>query len=109
MLTRLRVKGFKNLLDCTVSFGSLTCVAGANGAGKSNLFDAIMFLRDLAELPIIEAASRVRDRSGQLKGGLKSLFTATPNGNIRDIEFEAEFVVPKIVRDDFGREARPSA
>jgi predicted ATPase len=108
MLTRLRVKGFKNLLDCTVSFGPLTCIAGANAAGKSNLFDAIVFLRDLAELPIIEAASRVRDRSGQQKGDLRSLFTAVPSGNVKDMEFEAEFLVSKSVRDDFDREATPS-
>jgi predicted ATPase len=109
MLTRLRVKGFKNLLDCTVSFGPFTCIAGANAAGKSNLFDAIMFLRDLAELPIIEAASRVRDRSGSRRGDIKSLFTALPDGFVRDMEFETEFLVPKTVRDDFDREAKPSA
>lgn len=109
MLTRLRVKGFKNLLDCNVSFGPFTCVAGANAAGKSNLFDAIIFLRDLAELPIIEAASRVRDRAGQRKGDLRSLFTSMPSGSLEDMEFEAEFLVPKSVRDDFDREATPSA
>ena len=49
MLTRLRVQGFKSLIDAEVRFGPFTCIAGANGAGKSNLFDAILFLRDLAD------------------------------------------------------------
>jgi predicted ATPase len=44
MLTRLKVSGFKNLVDVDVRFGPFTCVAGANGVGKSNLFDAIRFL-----------------------------------------------------------------
>jgi AAA15 family ATPase/GTPase len=87
MLTRLHVKGFKNLIDTEVFFGPLTCIAGANGTGKSNLFDAILFLRDLAELPIIEAATRVRDRSARQKGDIRSLFTKTLDGSLRPMEF----------------------
>ena len=41
MLTRLKVSGFKNLVDVDVPLGPFTCIAGANGTGKSNLFDAI--------------------------------------------------------------------
>ncbi len=44
MPTRLKVKNFKNLIDVDVRFGPFTCIAGANGSGKSNLFDAIQFL-----------------------------------------------------------------
>jgi predicted ATPase len=61
MLTRLRVSGFKNLVDVDLRFGSFTCIAGANGVGKSNLFDAIGFLSALAELPLMEAARSIRD------------------------------------------------
>ena len=31
MLTRLKVNGFKNLVDVDVRFGPFTCVAGVNG------------------------------------------------------------------------------
>jgi AAA15 family ATPase/GTPase len=48
MLTRLRVKGFKNLLDIDVRFGPFTCNAGVNGVGKSNQFDAIHYLSSIA-------------------------------------------------------------
>jgi len=44
MIIRIKVKGFKNLVDVDVRFGPFTCVAGVNGVGKSNLFDAIRFL-----------------------------------------------------------------
>lgn len=44
MLTRPKVTGLKNLVGVAVRFGSFTSSAGANGVGKSNLFDAIKFL-----------------------------------------------------------------
>src|SRR5437868_842788 len=65
MLTRLRVRGFKNLLDLDVRFGPFTCLAGANGVGKSNLFDAIRFLHLLSKNPIMEAVRNVRDSGGR--------------------------------------------
>ena len=43
MLTRLEVNGFKNLVDFALDFGPYTCIAGPNGVGKSNIFDAIRF------------------------------------------------------------------
>ena len=108
MLTRLRVQGFKSLIDAEVRFGPFTCIAGANGAGKSNLFDAILFLRDLADHSIVEAAHRVRDRSGSRRGDLKSLFTKTADSKLPNIALEADFIVSNEVTDDFGRKARPS-
>ena len=35
--------------DVDISFGPFTCTAGANGVGKSNLLDAIVFLSALAD------------------------------------------------------------
>ena len=62
MLTRLKVDGFKNLVGADVRFGPFTCIAGANGVGKSNLFDAICFLSALSEKTLMEAALSVRDK-----------------------------------------------
>lgn len=53
MPTRIRLQGFKSFEDTEIRFGPFTCIAGANGVGKSNLFDAIQFLRDLTEFPIV--------------------------------------------------------
>ncbi|WP_306191258.1 AAA family ATPase [Streptomyces sp. MK5] len=60
MLTRLEVPGFKNLLDLSIDFGPFTCIAGENGTGKSNVFDAIQFLSLLADRSMMEAAQEVR-------------------------------------------------
>lgn len=60
MLTRLEVDGFKNLLNLQVDLGPFTCIAGVNGAGKSNLFDAIQFLSLLASKSFLDAAQEVR-------------------------------------------------
>jgi len=104
MLTRLRVKGFKSLEDVEVRFGPLTCIAGVNGVGKSNLFDAILFLKYLADAPIIEAATQIRN-SGKQRISIASLFTKTAKHQADTMEFEADFLVDKKVVDDFGREA----
>lgn len=60
MLTRLQVNGFKNLVATDLRFGPFTCIAGANGVGKSNLFDAIRFLSALSRVSLLEAAREVR-------------------------------------------------
>ena len=69
MLTRLRVQGFKNLVDVDVRFGPFTCIAGLNGVGKSNLFDAILFLSALADQSLLEAATGVRHETRSAEAG----------------------------------------
>jgi len=107
MLTRLKVSGFKNLVDVDVRFGPFTCVAGANGTGKSNLFDAIRFLSALADLPLIEAALSVRDESGKT-GDVRSLFHRVGEQYDEEMCFEAEMIVPSEGTDDLGQPAKAS-
>ncbi|NER19501.1 MAG: AAA family ATPase [Symploca sp. SIO1C2] len=107
MLTRLKVSGFKNLVDVDVRFGAFTCVAGANGVGKSNLFDAIRFLSALADLPLIEAALSVRDEGGRT-GDIRSLFHRVGNEYDPKMFFTAEMIVPAEGVDDLGQTAQAS-
>ncbi|KPK75994.1 MAG: ATPase [Phycisphaerae bacterium SM23_30] len=104
MLTRLKVTGFKNLVDVDVRFGPFTCIAGPNGVGKSNLFDAIRFLSALAEKPLIEAALSVRDESGRA-ADMQSLFHRHGNTYMDKMTFEAEMIIPKEGIDDLGQKA----
>jgi len=121
MLTRLEVDGFKNLRGVAIEFGPFTCIAGENGAGKSNVFDAIEFLSLLASHSLMEAAQRIRstrdDRSGDprdlfWRGSTGSAASAgegsEPVGTGRLMRLAAEMIVPEQVEDDFGRHAKAS-
>ena len=107
MLTRLRVSGFKNLVDADVRFGPFTCIAGANGVGKSNLFDAITFLSALADRPLVDAALSVRDEGGRTTD-LRSLFFRVGDSYAPEMSFDAEMIVPGSGLDDLGQEAQAS-
>jgi len=108
MLTRLKVSGFKNLVDVDVRFGPFTCIAGANGVGKANLFDAIRLLSALADRPLMEAARSVRDDEGRTTN-IKSLFLRHGSEHLKKITFEAEMIIPAGGEDDLGQKAKATA
>ncbi|NMO35327.1 AAA family ATPase [Streptomyces sp. GMY01] len=108
MLTRLEVHGFKNLLDLSIDFGPFTCIAGENGTGKSNVFDAIQFLSLLADKSMMEATQEVRGVHGQRHGDPRDLFWKGFTPGRHRMRFAAEMIVPGEVQDDFGRIAHPT-
>lgn len=107
MLIRLRVRGFKNLADVDVRFGPFTCIAGANGVGKSNLFDAITFLSALSSKSLMEAARSVRDEQHHTTD-VRSLFTKVGDQYVDEMSFEAEMLIPETGQDDLGQNAKAS-
>jgi predicted ATPase len=106
MITRLQIDGFKNLRNVDIRFDAFTCVAGGNGVGKSNLFDAIRFLSALAdEKKLDEAARTVRDEND--KGAdAKAIFFQTPSGKLGPTKFAVEMVIPFQASDDLGQTAK---
>ena len=46
-ITSIKVKGYKNLLDCTYNIGDFNVLIGANNTGKSNLLEVFSFLDDI--------------------------------------------------------------
>jgi predicted ATPase len=108
LLTRLKVSGFKNLVDVDVCFGPFSCIAGANGVGKSNLLDAIVLLSALADKTLMDAALSVRDE-GSRTGDVRSLFHRVGDDYASEISFEAEMLVPQKARDDLGQEAEATS
>ncbi len=101
MLTRLQITGFKNLMDVDVRFGPFTCIAGPNGAGKSNLFDAVLFLSELADKPFAEAARSIR--GGESASGL---FSAWGDGRML---LAVEMLIPGLGEDEFAQPTEASA
>jgi predicted ATPase len=108
MLTRLEVDGFKNLIDFSVDFGPFNCIAGPNGVGKSNLFDAIRFLSLLTEHTLIEAALLIRG-SGVDSSDIRDLFWSASSGYSNRFRIAAEMIVDPQVNDDFGRPAEATS
>ncbi len=105
MLLALRIKNFKSIREARVQFGPFTCFMGHNGVGKSNLFDAIHFLGQLAEREISEAAADVRKSSGGAYSPLDLIFGRDHH---RRMELSADMIVPSVVEDDFGQSTKPS-
>ncbi len=107
MLTRLQVSGFKNLVDVDVRFGPFTCIAGANGTGKSNLFDAIQFLSRLAGDTFVDAAASVRAEEEKATS-VQNLFHRIGSEYAESMSFTAEMIVPDNGEDDLGQMAKAS-
>jgi predicted ATPase len=106
VLTRLKVKGFKNLIDLDVRFGPFTCIAGANGAGKSNLFDAILLLSRLADQGLLEAITSVRGETRSSEAA--RIFSRVRGTDVAELSLEADMLVPAEAFDDLDQPAKAS-
>lgn len=104
MITRLQADGFKNLVKADISFGPFTCIAGPNGVGKSNLFDAIRFLSNLASRSLTEAAALVRDE--RRASDVRSIFHRVGDSHAEKMNLAVEMIVPLEAVDDLGQTAR---
>ncbi|MBS3996907.1 MAG: AAA family ATPase [Hydrogenophaga sp.] len=71
LITRLRLKNWRNFRDVDVTLGSRGYVIGANASGKSNLLDVFRFLRTIAQSEGGGLQKALKDRGGLSK--LRSL------------------------------------
>ena len=76
--------------------------AGANGVGKSNLFDAIRFLSAMADHTLVDAARLVRGDNGG-NGDVRSLFHRVGERSELEMTFIAEMIIPKVGIDEITR------
>lgn len=102
MITRIKIDGFKSLVDTELYFGPFTCIVGANAIGKSNLFDALAFLSNLADKTIIEAAKSIRSES-QKHSNIRDLFFRCGENQMSRMSFEVDMIIPKTGVDDLGQ------
>lgn len=108
MITRLKISGFKNLVDVDIHLGPFTCIAGPNAVGKSNLFDAIRFLSLTASHTLLEAAMLVRNEDAR-QGDVRGLFHRVADATDERMRFEVEMIVPRKAQDDLGQPALATA
>jgi len=98
VITRIELDGFKTFQDFTLDLAPFQVIVGANGVGKSNLFDALRLLSQLADDDLHSAFQAMRGEAGEL-------FTVRPSGEPVDtITFAVEMLVDRTVRDSWGAE-----
>lgn len=99
MLTRLEIDGFKSFEELDIELAPFTAVLGNNAAGKSNLFDVVQLLSNLATRDVAEAFKDMR-------GEPLELFRKTATGHARKIRLAVEVLVDPVVRDPWGSEVK---
>lgn len=98
MITKIEIDGFKSFSDFKMEFSPLTVIAGTNASGKSNLFDALQLLSNLAKTDLRSAFS-----NKQLRGEVSELFTKyTDEQSATQMRFVVEMLVPRTVKDNWG-------
>ncbi|MGE4242225.1 AAA family ATPase, partial [Ramlibacter sp.] len=75
LITRLKLKNWRNFRDVDVELGPRGYVIGANASGKSNLLDVFRFLRTIAQSEGGGLQKALKDRGGLSK--LRSLHART--------------------------------
>ncbi|MBC3844072.1 AAA family ATPase [Streptacidiphilus sp. 4-A2] len=85
MITQIRIDGFKSFVDFKLDVHPRTLLFGVNGAGKSNLFDALRLVAGTAaqglEATIAgdrRLAARGLFHRGETRGGTGDRSTVTP-------------------------------
>ncbi|GAA2545646.1 AAA family ATPase [Winogradskya consettensis] len=100
MLTRIEIDGFKSFRDFHLDLPPFLVIIGRNAAGKSNLFDAIQFIGQLAGQPVLEAAQ-------QSRGDITDLFHRHVDGTpMKVMTFAVEVLLDGSVTDAFGDSVR---
>ena len=75
-ITRIRLENWRNFREVDVPLQQRTFIVGPNASGKSNLLDAVRFLRDVANVGLQQALelrggiSKVRALAGRQEPGL---------------------------------------
>lgn len=98
MITKIEIDGFKSFSDFQMEFTPFTVIAGTNASGKSNLFDALHLLSNLAVMDLRTAFSYKN-----LRGDVKELFTQYGDEvTARKMHFAVELLVERKVVDNWG-------
>jgi predicted ATPase len=83
VIREISIRGFRSIADLSIKFSNPTFLVGRNGAGKSNITDAISFLADAMNSPLSWAIER--------RGGMQALCTKRSDNKLGTIAFLIRF------------------
>jgi predicted ATPase len=86
MITRLFANNYRALVAFEMRFDTMSVFCGVNGAGKSSVFDAIKFIRDLATGNCF--LGRQEDNRGRIISQLE--FTSWIDNSTQEFELDLE-------------------
>lgn len=105
MITRIEIDGFKSFTDFGLDLEPFTVIAGVNGVGKSNLFDALRHVQRLVRGGAQAGPPTLRSAFESTRGSLHDLFTWHPDGSrAQHMRFAVELVLPESIHDPYGVE-----
>ncbi len=98
MITRIEINGFKSFSNFVMDLRPFQAFIGPNGVGKTNLFDAIVLLSNLAgDISLEEAFHRSRGEIGEL-------FTFYADGSrAKQMTFAVEMLIGKTISEPGGK------
>lgn len=103
MITYIKIDGFKTFKNFEMYFSPFTVIAGVNAAGKSNLFDALALLSELA------SGNSIQKVLSSQRGELRELFTLFDNGKrAKEMSFVVEMLVNPTVTDEWNQSEKVS-
>src|SRR5688572_20115900 len=102
MITRIEIDGFKSLRGFSLDLEPLTAVVGANGVGKSNLFDALLLLSRMG------AGEKLTDAFKEGRGRILDQFSRGVEDAAARMSFSVEALLPTSVADESGDTAELS-
>ena len=103
MITYIKIDGFKTFKNFEMYFSPFTVIVGVNAAGKSNLFDALALLSELA------SGNSIQKVLSSQRGELRELFTLFDNGKrAKEMSFVVEMLVNPTVTDEWNQSEKVS-
>lgn len=83
-LSRLRLQNWRSLREVEIDFTPITVFIGANSSGKTNILDALSFLRECQTDGVVQAV--------QNRGGAEDIWTMAPSPLHEPLEIEISLV-----------------
>ena len=112
MLKRIKIQGYKSLIDVEINFEHLAVLVGPNASGKSNFLDALQLLSQMATSETLKAAFNPPYRGRPLESfsfgreGIKSLLEEESVSFSIEVDVQLSPVVVKSVNQQIQETRR---